>query len=66
LPEHCEVPAVQEPEHCVPVHAPLAQACAVPQVPFAPQVSRPLPMHWTAPGEQVPPQAAVPVVTMHA
>lgn len=45
LPEHCVVPAVQTPEHCAPVQAPLAHAWGAPHVPVPSQVSRPVPMH---------------------
>src|SRR5258708_2811698 len=66
LPEHCVAPPEHDPEHCVPVHAPLAQGCAVPQLPVALQICTPVPMHWTLPGVHEPWHTAVPDVTTHA
>jgi hypothetical protein len=44
-----------------PTHAWFVQACAVPQVPFAVQVSNaPLPEHCVWPGAQTPPHDAAP------
>ena len=57
---------MHDPEHCDPVHAPLAHAWAAPQLPVGSQVWRPVPMHRTAPGSQLPWHAAVPDVTTQA
>jgi hypothetical protein len=66
LPEHWKVPAVQTPEHCPLVQAPLPHGTAVPHVPVASQVWSPVPMHWKVPGTQVPWHDAVPELTTHA
>jgi hypothetical protein len=57
LPEHCDVPGVQDPEHTPLAHAELLQATGDPQAPVPLQVSTPLPLHCVDPGEHDPVQA---------
>jgi hypothetical protein len=66
LPEHCDVPARQTPEHCVPMQVPVVHGTPAAHAPVAPHVSRPSEAHWTAPGVQTPWHDATPDATAHA
>ncbi len=54
LPEHCEVPGVQDPEQTPAAQAELVQAIAELQAPVPLHVSTPLPLHRVAPGAHDP------------